>query len=109
LNQKAHLTLLDIKIIKFIATNCIPFTVVEDKSFKALLPVNDRNALKGRHHYSDAVLPMYYKDMRKTMKSLEVLVPVLHVRHLEWSHRQLHQVSFGLVLSLNNNKPLGLA
>jgi len=57
-------TLLDKKIVDFISKNCLPFSIVEEKTFKNLLSMNDRTLLQGRRHYSDWVLPRYYEEMK---------------------------------------------
>jgi len=47
-------SVLDKKIINsLISINCMPFSIVDEASFKMLLPMSDRAALQGRRHYSD--------------------------------------------------------
>ena len=60
---------LDKKILNFLASNCLPFSIVEEKSFKMLLPMTDRAVLQGRRHYSDWALPHYYEEMKFKLKA----------------------------------------
>jgi hypothetical protein len=55
--------------LDFLSKNCLPFSIVEEKTFKNLLPMNDRDALRGRHHYSDWVLPRYYEETKNMAKA----------------------------------------
>uniref|UniRef100_A0A915DRM1 Uncharacterized protein n=1 Tax=Ditylenchus dipsaci TaxID=166011 RepID=A0A915DRM1_9BILA len=87
-------SVLDKQILNFLASNCLPFSIVEEKSFKNLLSINDRTSLQGRRHYSDWVLPRFYKEMKNKSKEKLSKITSLSFTTDIWSgHREFHQNS----------------
>uniref|UniRef100_A0A915DUX5 C2H2-type domain-containing protein n=1 Tax=Ditylenchus dipsaci TaxID=166011 RepID=A0A915DUX5_9BILA len=78
-------SVLDKKILNFLASNCLPFSIVEEKSFKNLLSINDRTSLQGRRHYSDWVLHRFYKEMKNKSKEKLSMITSLSFTTDIWS------------------------
>uniref|UniRef100_A0A915CUY0 Transposase n=1 Tax=Ditylenchus dipsaci TaxID=166011 RepID=A0A915CUY0_9BILA len=78
-------SVLDKKILNFLASNCLPFSIMEEKSFKNLLSINDRTSLQGRRHYSDWVLHRFYKEMKNKSKEKLSMITSLSFTTDIWS------------------------
>jgi len=83
--SNASISCLDKKIINFIVSNAVPFSIVDEKTFKSLLSQANRDALKGRHHYSDIALPRIYRTVKEKLKYMIANIKFLSFTCDIWS------------------------